>query len=91
MTGADGSYAVMVKAQARGEGVWVKVTKDGMSFVPDVIDDIPAHAGSAVSGFNFTGFVHAKITGRVVSAGGGPMSWRCPSRRRTDRAPQTLL
>lgn len=45
-----------------------------MSFVPDVIDDIPAHAGSSVSGFNFTGFVHASIRGRVVAAGGGPMS-----------------
>ena len=74
VTDADGGYSVMVKAQARGEGVQIRVSKDGMSFVPDVIDDIPAHAGSAVSGFNFTGFVHAKITGRVVAAGGGPMS-----------------
>ena len=74
VTGADGSYSVTVKAQDRGEGVWIRVSKDGMSFVPDVIDDIPAHAGSAVAGFNFTGFVHASIRGRVVAAGGGPMS-----------------
>ena len=74
VTDADGSYSVTVKAQARGEGVWIRVSKDGMSFVPDGIDDIPAHAGSAVSGFNFTGFVHASIRGRVVAAGGGPMS-----------------
>ena len=74
VTGADGSYTVMVKAQDRGEGVWLRVSKEGMSFVPDVIDDIPAHAGSAVSGFNFTGFVNATISGRVVRPGGGPMS-----------------
>ncbi len=74
LTGADGSYTVMVKAQDRGDGVWLRVSKDGMSFVPDEIDDIPAHAGSAVSGFNFTGFVNATISGRVVRPGGGPMS-----------------
>ncbi len=74
VTGADGSYTVMVKAQQRGDGVSVRVTKDGMSFIPEQIDDIPAHSGSDVSGFNFTGFVNARITGRVVAAGGGPMS-----------------
>ncbi len=74
VTGADGTYTVMVKAQDRGDGVSVRVTKDGMSFIPDQIDDIPAHSGSDVSGFNFTGFVNARITGRVVAAGGGPMS-----------------
>ncbi len=74
VTGADGTYTVTVKAQDVGETVSVRVSKDGMSFIPDEIPNIPAHAGSEVSGFNFTGFVHARITGRVVAAGGGPMS-----------------
>ena len=74
VSGADGSYTAMVKAQSVGDGVSIQVSKDGMSFVPDQIDDIPAHAGSEVSGFDFTGFVNARITGRVVAAGGGPMS-----------------
>ena len=74
VTGADGSYSITVKARARGDGVRIRVSRDGMSFVPDVIADIPAHAGSDVSGLNFTGFLHATITGRVVAAGGGPMS-----------------
>ena len=74
VTDGNGDYEVMVKAQERGDGVSVRVTNDGMSFIPEQIDDIPAHAGSEVSGFNFTGFVNARITGRVVAAGGGPMS-----------------
>ncbi len=74
VTGTEGDYTVMVKAQERGDGVSVRVTKEGMSFIPDQIDDIPAHSGSDVSGFDFTGFVNARITGRVVAAGGGPMS-----------------
>ena len=74
VSGADGSYTAMVKAQSVGDGVSIQVSKKGMSFVPGQIDDIPAHAGSEVSGFDFTGFVNATITGRVVAAGGGPMS-----------------
>ena len=74
VTGADGTYTVMVKGQKVGDGVSIRVSKDDLSFIPEQIDDIPAHSGSDVSGFNFTGFVHARITGRVVAAGGGPMS-----------------
>jgi hypothetical protein len=74
VTGADGTYTATVRAQNVGEGVSIRVSKDGMSFVPGQIHDLPAHAGSSVSGFDFTGFVNATITGTVIAAGGGPMS-----------------
>ena len=74
VTGTDGTYTVMVKGQDVGDGVSIRVSKDDLSFIPEQIDDIPAHAGSEVSGFNFTGFVNATITGKVVRPGGGPMS-----------------
>ena len=74
MTGADGTYTVMVKAQEEaGESVAISVSKDGMSFAPESID-APAHSGATISGIDFTGFVNARITGRVVRPGGGPMS-----------------
>ena len=74
LTGADGTYTVMVKAQEEaGESVAISVSKDGMSFAPESID-APAHSGATISGIDFTGFVNARITGRVVRPGGGPMS-----------------
>ena len=73
VTGADGTYTAEFEAKKLGETVEVSVKKAGMSFVPPVIQ-APAHAGSAATGFDFTGFVHASITGRVRAPGGGPLS-----------------
>ena len=69
VTGTDGTYTATVKAQDVGESVDVRVTKDGMSFVPASIA-APAHAGADVSGIDFTGFLHATITGRVKGPDG---------------------
>ena len=73
VTGADGTYTAEFEAQDLGATVEVSVKKAGMSFVPGVIQ-APAHAGSAATGFDFTGFVHASVTGRVRAPGGGPLS-----------------
>jgi len=73
VTGADGTYTAEFEAKDLGETVEVSVKKAGMSFVPNVIN-APAHSGSAATGFDFTGFVHASITGRVRAPGGGPLS-----------------
>ena len=73
VTGADGTYTAVFDAQQAGTSVVISVKKDGISFVPDVLT-APAHAGSAISGMDFIGFLHATITGRVAAPGGGPMS-----------------
>ena len=73
-TGSDGTYSIEVEAQGVGGSVSVRVTKRGMSFVPGQIPNVPAHPGSAVSGFDFTGFLHATIRGKVSSPSGGPLS-----------------
>ncbi len=73
-SGSDGTYSIEVVAQGLGGSVSVRVTKKGMSFVPGVTRGIPAHAGSAVTGFDFTGFLHATIRGKVEAPGGGPLS-----------------
>ena len=74
VTGADGTYTAVVEAVDLGGTVSVSVSKTGMTFVPASISGLPAHANSALSGIDFTGFVNATITGRVVAPGGGPMS-----------------
>ena len=74
LTDAEGKYTAIVEAVALGTTVSVSVTKKGMSFAPPSIGGLPAHANSAISGIDFTGFVHATITGVVVAPGGGPLS-----------------
>ena len=73
VTGADGTYTAEFAAKDLGMTATVSASKRGMSFVPGEIPNLPAHAGSNISGIDFTGFVHATITGRVVAAGGGPL------------------
>ena len=73
VTGADGTYTVVVVAQEVGDLVSLRVTKAGMSFVPNPIPGLPAHAGSDISGFDFTAFLHARITGRVRGTDGNAM------------------
>ena len=72
MTLADGTYTIEVAAKATGT-VKVSASKKGMTFVPAEIG-VPAHAGSAVTGIDFTGFVNATISGVVVAALGGPQA-----------------
>ena len=72
VTGADGTYTVTFKAKEVGQTAKISAHKDGMVFVPGSLD-APAHAGSAISGIDFTGFVNATISGRVVAPGGGPL------------------
>ena len=74
LTGTDGTYTAIVEALALGGKVSVSVSKKGMTFVPPSIPGLPAHANSALSGIDFTGFVNATITGRVVAPGGGPLA-----------------
>ncbi len=83
-TGSDGTYSIEVEAQGLGGSVSIRVTKSGMSFVPGQIDRVPAHPGSAVSGFDFTGFLHARIRGKVAAPGGGPLSGVTITATRTD-------
>ncbi|MDE0650620.1 MAG: carboxypeptidase regulatory-like domain-containing protein, partial [Gammaproteobacteria bacterium] len=71
VTGADGTYNAVFDAGQVGETKSVSVSKRGWTFVPDVLP-APSHPG-AESTLNFTGFVNATITGRVVKPGGGPM------------------
>ena len=73
LTGADGTYTAIVEALDPGQTVTLSASKTGMNFVPDAIT-APAHAGAEISGIDFTGFVHATISGRVVAPGGGPQS-----------------
>ena len=74
VTGADGTYTAEFEAKPLGGTVTVSVSKKGMSFVPASISNLPAHAGSDISGIDFTGFLHATINGRVVAPGGGPLA-----------------
>ena len=83
-TGSDGTYSIEVEAQGLGGSVSVRVTMDDMSFVPGMITSIPAHAGSAVTGFDFTGFLHAKISGKVEAPGGGPLTGVTVTATRSD-------
>ena len=48
----------------------VSASKDGWSFQPPEYP-VAAHA-NAESSANFTGYLHATITGRVIAPGGGP-------------------
>ncbi len=72
VTGDDGSYTAIFEARDLGESVDVSVSKDGMSFAPETLS-VPAHAGSAVSGIDFTGFLHGTISGRVTGPGGNAL------------------
>ncbi len=69
VTDEDGTYTAVVEAKDLGESVAVTVSKEGMSFAPATLS-VPAHAGSAVSGIDFTGFLHARISGRVKGPDG---------------------
>ncbi len=69
VTGDDGTYTATVEAKELGESVAVTVSKEGMSFAPATLS-VPAHGGSAVSGIDFTGFLHARISGRVKAPNG---------------------
>ena len=71
LTGADGTYTAIVEAVELGGTVTLSASKKGMTFVPASLS-APAHAGAAISGIDFTGFVNATISGRVVAPGGGP-------------------
>ena len=72
LTGADGTYTAVIGAKALGETATVTVSKAGMSFVPASLD-APAHAGAAISGIDFAGFLHATIRGRVKGPDGNAM------------------
>ena len=74
VTGADGSYTAIFKRQ----GPWAKTIsvsaeKAGMSFSPGTLCCYPAHADAASSGANFTGFLHARISGRVSGPDGNAL------------------
>ena len=73
VTGADGTYTAVIAAKPLGSTASVSASKAGMTFVPASLS-APAHAGSAVTGIDFTGFANATIFGRVVAPAGGPMS-----------------
>ena len=73
LTGADGSYTATFDAKKLGETVAVSASKDGLSFSPGELCCYPAHAGSASSGANFTGFLHARISGRVKAPDGAAL------------------
>ncbi|MCY4572352.1 MAG: cadherin-like beta sandwich domain-containing protein [Gemmatimonadetes bacterium] len=73
LTGDDGTYSATVVAQPAGTTVAISATKSDMSFTP-ASHSASAIEGSAISGIDFTGFLKATISGRVVADGGGPMS-----------------
>ena len=73
VTGADGTYMATFPAKELGQTAEVSATtEDGWSFVP-AVQRIPAHGGAAISGIDFTGFLHATISGRVVGPDGNAM------------------
>ena len=72
VTGADGSYTAVIEAKELGESVEVTVSKDGMSFAPATLS-VPAHGGAEISGIDFTGFLHARISGRVKGPDGSAL------------------
>ena len=73
VTGADGTYTAEFAAKGPGSSATVTVKKTGMSFGPLELT-VPAHEGSAAAGFDFIGYLHASITGRVRAPSGGPLS-----------------
>ena len=68
-TGDNGTYTATVPV---GE-VMIAPSKAGMSFFPES-HTVTTTEGGAVSGLDFTGYDHGTITGRVLTADGGPMS-----------------
>jgi hypothetical protein len=68
-TGADGTYTALVPVGS----VEIAPSKAGMSFFPESHTTTTTDGG-AVSGLDFTGYPHGTITGRVLTAAGGPMS-----------------
>ena len=72
VTGADGTYEATIDAKEVGETATVSVSRARMSFVP-VGQNVPAHGGANISGIDFTGFLHATISGRVRNADGNAM------------------
>ena len=71
LTGADGTYTAVIAAKELGQTASVSASKRGMTFVPASLV-APAHAGAEITGIDFTGFVNATISGRVIAPGGGP-------------------
>jgi hypothetical protein len=72
VTDADGFYTAEIDAKDIGESATVTVQRAGMSFVP-AEQVVPAHGGADIKGIDFTGFVHATITGRVKNPDGNAM------------------
>ena len=70
-TDTDGNYTAIVEAVDLGGTVTLSASKEGWTFVPASLS-APAHAGAAISGIDFTGFMNATISGRVIAPGGGP-------------------
>ena len=68
-TGADGTYSATVPTGA----VTITPTKTGMTFIPASATHT-MFKDQSLSGVDFTGFQHGSITGRVLTADGGPMS-----------------
>ena len=68
-TGEDGTYAVTVPVG----NVTISAWKRDMSFSPSG-HTIRATEGIVVSGFDFSGFAHATISGRVLTTDGGPFN-----------------
>ena len=70
VTGSDGTYSALVDATSGS--VTISVSRAGMSFAPDS-RTITVSDGLSITGFDFTGFAHATISGRVLNETGGPM------------------
>ena len=73
LTGDDGTFTARIPAKDLGKTSDLTAEKAGMSFTPNPFP-VAAHAGASTSGINFTGYLHATISGRVVAVGGGPMA-----------------
>ena len=73
VTGADGTYTAVFDAKDLGATVSLTASKEGLSFSPSPLCCFPAHAGSESSGANFTGFQHARISGRVRGPDGNAL------------------
>ena len=72
LTDIDGMYTAMYAAKEVGATAKVSASKAGWNFVP-AEQVVPAHGDAEVSGINFTGFLHAKISGRVRGPDGMAM------------------
>ena len=64
----------MVQAVTAGETVTLTAVKKGMSFAPSS-HTVGAVANLNVPGYDFTGYVHATITGRVVDGKDAPVQY----------------